>query len=76
MTTITSVSSTLPTIRRVAPGRETSGTRWMGFPRRNTKQIEAVRIRPILTPWIGFGLIGGLLLLAWLLEGQPWRRNH
>ncbi|RFB03968.1 hypothetical protein [Parvularcula marina] len=76
ITTLTSASGTLPNIRRVAPGRETSGTRWMGFPRRNTMQIEAVRIRPILTPWIGFGLMGGLLLLAWLLEGQPWRRNH
>ncbi|MEM9232647.1 MAG: hypothetical protein AAGA69_00230 [Pseudomonadota bacterium] len=71
-----SQDSSLPNIRRVAEGRDTSGTNWAGFPRRESLQIESVRIRPLLSPWLGLGLIGGFLLLAWLLEGQPWRRNR
>lgn len=65
----------LPDIRRPAAGREAAGAGWMGFPRRNSTDIEAIHIRPLLGPWLGLGLIGGLLVLAWLIEGQLWRRK-
>ena len=66
----------VPGIRRVAEGRNTAGQNWIGFPRRRTVAIESVRIRPILSPWLGLFLMGGFALAAWLLEGKPWRRNR
>lgn len=73
--TLTNSESRLPTIRRTSLGRDAAGGGWAGFPERKSQDITAIRIVPLFNPWLALGLIGGLLVVAWLIEGQIWRRR-
>jgi hypothetical protein len=58
-----------PILRRVDAGRETSGARWIGLPRRNDHIVTGIAALPLLPPWIALPLILGLAVLAWRREG-------
>ncbi len=59
----------MPRILRTEPGREASGTGWIGLQRRNDHIVTGIAALPLLPPWVALPLILGLALLAWRREG-------
>jgi hypothetical protein len=59
----------MPRILRTEPGREASGTGWIGLQRRNDHIVTGIAALPLLPPWIALPLILGLALIAWRREG-------
>ena len=58
-----------PALRRTEPGRESSGSSWIGLQRRHDHLVSGVAATPLLPPWLALPLILGLALLAWRREG-------
>jgi uncharacterized membrane protein len=58
-----------PELRRTEPGREASGSSWIGLQRRHDHIVTGIAATPLLPPWIALPLILGLALLAWRREG-------
>jgi hypothetical protein len=58
-----------PQLRRTEPGRETSGARWIGLPRRNDHVVTGISALPLLPPWLALPMILGLAVMAWRREG-------
>jgi uncharacterized membrane protein len=58
-----------PSLRRVEPGREASGSSWIGLTRRHDHLVTGIAATPLLPSWLALPLILGLALLAWRREG-------
>jgi hypothetical protein len=59
-----------PALRRIEPGRETSGSAWIGLQRRHDYVVSGIATLPLLPAWLALPLILGLALLAWRQEGR------
>jgi hypothetical protein len=53
----------------VEAGRDASGARWIGLPRRADHVVTGIAALPLLPPWLALPLILGLAVLAWRREG-------
>ena len=60
----------VPALRRIEPGRETSGSAWIGLQRRHDYVVSGIATSPLLPAWLALPLILGLALLAWRQEGS------
>ncbi len=58
-----------PELRRSEPGRDSSGSGWIGLPRRHDHVVTGLDALPLLPPWAALPLLLGLILLAWRREG-------
>ncbi len=58
-----------PELRRTEPGREASGSGWIGLERRHDHLVTGIAALPLLPPWLALPLILGLAVLAWRREG-------
>ncbi len=60
----------LPELRRVAVGRDASGSGWIGLRRNNDHTVTGIAALPLLPPWLALPLVLGTLVLAWRREGR------
>ncbi|KJV10266.1 membrane protein, partial [Elstera litoralis] len=60
----------IPDLRRVEPGRTTSGRGWIGLPERRDYDITGLTRLPLLPAWLMLLLAGGALGMAWWREGR------
>ncbi|MFY0679107.1 MAG: hypothetical protein JXR13_00900 [Thalassovita sp.] len=67
---IVSVSSGLPRLRDVRSGRPAAGRGWIGLTPRGASETRAVTQTALLPPWLVLLLVLGLVIAAWLREGQ------
>ncbi len=58
-----------PELRRTEPGREASGSSWIGLPRRRDHVVTGLSAIPLLPPWAALPLLLGLVVVAWRQEG-------
>jgi hypothetical protein len=59
----------VPDLRRTEPGRETSGSGWIGLPRRHDHVVTGLDAIPLLPPWAALPLMLVLVVAAWRQEG-------
>jgi hypothetical protein len=59
-----------PQLRRTEPGREASGSSWIGLLRRHDHLVTGIAATPLLPPALALPLILGFALLAWRREGR------
>jgi hypothetical protein len=59
-----------PVLRLTEPGRETSGSGWIGLPRRHDHLVAGVAALPLLPAWAALPLLLGLALAAWRREAR------
>jgi len=59
----------VPELRRIEPGRESSGSGWIGLPRRHDHVVTGLNAIPLLPPWAALPLLLGLVVVAWRKEG-------
>ncbi len=64
------IADGLPTLRRVRPGRTSSGTDWIGLPANRTFSVTGVTETPLIPAAALLVLAIGALLLAWRREGR------
>jgi hypothetical protein len=62
--------ASLPTLRRVRPGRDTAGPGWIGFRANEDYVVTGVQETELLPPWAALALALGALVLAWRHEGR------
>ncbi|MEP6019525.1 MAG: hypothetical protein ABJ251_13710 [Paracoccaceae bacterium] len=60
----------VPRLRSVRAGRPASGRGWIGLTPREAYETLDVRQRSLLPPWLVLLLASGLIIAAWLREGQ------
>jgi hypothetical protein len=60
----------LPELRRVAPGRDTQGSGWIGLRRNGDHTVTGISAMPMLPPWLALPLVLGVAVLAWRREGR------
>ncbi len=60
----------LPELRRVAIGRDASGSGWIGLRRNGDHTVTGITALPLLPPWLALLLVLGLVVLAWRQEGR------
>ncbi|MEP6067412.1 MAG: hypothetical protein ABJ246_16350 [Paracoccaceae bacterium] len=60
----------VPRLRSVRSGRPASGRGWIGLTPREAYETLDVRQRSLLPPWLVLLLASGLIVAAWLREGQ------
>lgn len=60
----------MPDIRRVAEGRNASGSGWIGLTPRAAYLTTDVTVSPLVRPWFFLLLAAGLMLGAWMREGR------
>ena len=60
----------VPELRRVAAGRDTHGTGWIGLRRNGDHTVTGITALPLLPPWLALPLVLGLAILAWRREGR------
>ena len=58
-----------PDLRRSEPGREASGSGWIGLQRRHDHVVTGIAATPLLPPWLALPLLLGLAVVAWRREG-------
>jgi len=63
------IADGVPELRRIEPGRDSSGANWIGLPRRHDHVVTGLDALPLLPPWAALPLLLGLVLLAWRREG-------
>ena len=63
-----------PELRRTEPGREASGSGWIGLPRRHDHVVTGLDAIPLLPPWAALPLLLGLVVVAWRREGSGEQR--
>ena len=57
-----------PELRRTEPGRDASGSSWIGLERRRDHLVTGIAATPLLPPWLALPLLLGLAILAWRRE--------
>jgi hypothetical protein len=62
--------SAMPDLRRVAPGRPTSGRGWLGVVERGAYVTTDLRRAPLLPGWLWLLMAGLLALAGWLREAR------
>jgi hypothetical protein len=60
----------IPSIRRVAEGRNAAGRGWIGITPRAAYMTVDLRIDPLLPAWLLLLIAAGLTVGAWLREGR------
>ncbi len=60
----------VPRLRSVRAGRPASGRGWIGLTPREAYETLDIRQRSLLPPWLVLLLASGLIIAAWLREGQ------
>jgi len=60
----------IPSLRRVADGRQTTGRGWAGLVERNAYTVTDLRQSPLAPGWIWLVLAAGFALVAWRREGR------
>jgi hypothetical protein len=60
----------VPELRRVAPGRDTQGSGWIGLRRNGDHTVTGIAALPLLPPWLALPLVLGAAVLAWRREGR------
>ena len=63
------IADGLPELRRVEPGRTSSGSGWIGLPRRRDHVVTGLDAIPLLPPWGALPVLLALVVLAWRREG-------
>ncbi len=63
------IGNGVPELRRTEPGREASGSSWVGLLRRHDHVVTGLNAIPLLPPWAALPLLLGLVLVAWRQEG-------
>jgi len=63
------IAAGTPELRRVEPGRDASGSNWIGLPRRRDHIVTGLEAIPLLPPWAALPVLLGLVLVAWRREG-------
>ena len=61
--------SGLPELRRTEPGREASGSGWIGLPRRRDHVVTGLDAIPLLPPWAALPMLLALVVVTWRREG-------
>jgi hypothetical protein len=64
------IDEATPNVRRVRPGRNTSGRGWIGLIANESYFVTGVRQSALLPPLAVLFLVLGTLLLAWRREGR------
>jgi hypothetical protein len=62
--------TSLPDIRRVAPGRDAAGRGWIGFRQNGDYVVTGLQETPLMPAWAALLLALGTLILAWRREGR------
>jgi len=62
--------ASVPQLRRVEAGRDSSGGSWIGMQRRRDHVVTGITAVPLLPSWAALPLILGLAVLAWRREGR------
>ena len=60
----------IPSLRRVAEGRQTTGRGWAGLVQRNAYTVTDLRQSPLAPGWVWLMLAAMFALLAWRREGR------
>jgi len=60
----------IPSLRRVAEGRQTTGSGWAGLVQRNAYTVTDLRQSPLAPGWVWLILATMFALLAWRREGR------
>ena len=63
------IAAGVPELRRTEPGREASGSGWVGLPRRRDHVVTGLDAVPLLPPWAALPLLLALVVVAWRKEG-------
>lgn len=66
----TEAAPVVPELRRVAAGRDTYGSGWIGLRRNADHTVTGITAMPLLPPWLALPLVLGLAILAWRREGR------
>ncbi|MBF9035432.1 hypothetical protein HKCCE2091_14390 [Rhodobacterales bacterium HKCCE2091] len=67
---IVRIEDGLPDLRRVAEGRNAAGNGWLGLTPREAYLTTDITVMPLIRPWLFLLLAAGLMLAAWIREGQ------
>ena len=62
------IAAGVPELRRTEPGREPSGTGWIGLPRRHDHVVTGLSAIPLLPAWAALPLLLGLVVISWRQE--------
>jgi len=62
--------TSLPDVRRVAPGRDAAGRGWIGFRQNGDYVVTGLQETPLMPAWAALLLALGTLILAWRREGR------
>jgi hypothetical protein len=60
----------VPSLRRIAPGREAAGRNWLGLQRNERYLVAGASQLPLMPAGLALGLLLGTLALAWYREGR------
>jgi hypothetical protein len=60
----------LPELRRIAPGRDSAGSGWIGLRRNQDHSVTGITALPLLPGWLALALLLGTAMLAWRREGR------
>jgi hypothetical protein len=60
----------VPDLRRVSPGRDASGSRWIGLQANEAHTVTGLEQHPLLPAWLMFALAAVLLAVMWWREAR------
>ncbi len=60
----------VPSLRRVSPGRDASGSRWIGLQANEAHTVTGLEQHPLLPAWLMFVLAAALLAVMWWREAR------
>ena len=63
------IADGVPELRRIEPGRTSSGSGWIGLARRRDHVVTGLDAIPLLPPWAALPVLLALVVLAWRREG-------
>ena len=63
------IGNGMPELRRIEMGRTSSGSGWIGLPRRRDHVVTGLDAIPLLPPWVALPMLLALIVVAWRREG-------
>ena len=63
------IGAGMPDLRRTEPGRDVTGSTWIGLPARRDSVVTGAATTPLLPPWAALPLLLGVVIVAWRREG-------